>query len=145
VCFAGEPCTSWSVLVPDCSSEVAMATVRQNAVCRDGPTKEYPILAYFNVGDVLNIVGMNQQGTSWVVENLANGRPCWIAGNLVDVGGDTSLVEVINPDPPPTPTEKPAAQSFNCAQFNTNSVACNAEPACWWDASVLPNGECKNK
>ena len=145
VCFEGEPCTSWSVLVPDCRSDAATANVRQNAVCRDGPTTEYPILAYFEVGSVLKIVGKNQQDTSWVVENPANGRPCWIAGNLVDVSGDITQVSIINPGPPPTPTEKPAAQSFNCAQFNTNPVACNAEPACWWDASVLPNGECKNK
>ncbi len=145
VCFEGQPCTSWSVPVPDCRSEAATAIVRQNAVCRDGPTTEYPILAYFEVGTVLKIVGKNQQDTSWVVENPANGRPCWIAGNLVDVSGDITQVSIINPGPPPTPTEKPAAQSFNCAQFNTNPVACNAEPACSWDASVLPNGECKNK
>ncbi len=124
VCFEGEPCTSWSVLVPDCSSEVATANVRQNAVCRDGPTKEYPILAYFNVGEVLNIVGKNQQGTSWVVENPTNGRPCWIAGNLVDFSGDITQVSIINPDPPPTPTTEPEENPPSlppCSSYGPNN------------------------
>jgi hypothetical protein len=145
VCFEGEYCTTWTVPVPNCFREAATANVRQNAVCRDGPTKEYPILAYFEVGTVLKIIGKNQQGTSWVVENPSAGGQCWIAGNLVDVSGDTTQISIINAGPPPTPTEKPAAQPFNCAQFNTNPGACSAEPACWWDASVFPNGECKNK
>ena len=123
----------------------ATATVKENAVCRDGPTKEYKILAYFNAGTVLNIVGKNRAGNSWVVENPVNRRNCWIFGGLVDVIGDTGLVMIVNPDPPPTPTQKPEENPpFNCSQYNTNPGACSKEAACYWDQIVQPNA-CKNK
>jgi uncharacterized protein YraI len=141
VCFAGEPCYTWSVPVLDCFEEAATANVRQNAVCRDGPTKEYPILAYFDAGTVLKIVGKNQQGTSWVVENPSTGGQCWIAGNLVDVTGDLTQVSIINPGLPPTPTPKPEEHSpFNCSQFTLVSD-CIANPACYWS----PSQKCENK
>jgi uncharacterized protein YgiM (DUF1202 family) len=113
----------------------ATATVKENSVCRSGPTKEYKILAYFNAGTVLNIVGRNRAGNSWVVENPVNRRNCWIFGGLVDVIGDTGLVMIVNPDPPPTPTQKPEIQPFSCSQI-TDKNTCDGHTGCKWNDNL---------
>jgi hypothetical protein len=118
------------------------ATAKVDITCRSGPTAEYPILDFLRPGTVLNVVGRNRAGDSWVVDDPNIGRSCWVYGERVEVAGDSGLVMIVNPDPPPTPTpETPhggQSPSVNCSQYNSNT--CNQHPACTWTG-----GGCKNK
>ncbi len=134
------------IIDPDPPNIPPMAMIQVNANCRSGPTADYQVLDILLGGAELPIQGQNRAGDSWLVEDAAIGKDCWVYGDWVDVIGDINLVMIINPDPPdlilPTAT---AETAFNCAQFNTNPVACDGNQACKWDSNVPPNGVCKNK
>lgn len=123
-----------------------IATLIDDAACRSGPSMDYAIVDYLAQGLSLPISGRNPTSTWWQVY-LPNLNSCWVYEDLVDIGGDTGLVMVIDPEPPhlvlPTATHTPESV-VNCAQY-TNPNTCIANPACWWDSSVPPNGVCKNK
>ncbi len=128
------------------------------ANCRSGPTMDYPVVRVLHQGEEYPLVGRSQDGLTWVIglvdiddditwtpeEIRENG--CWVNGELGEVLGDVSLVQLMDPDPPhsplvPTPTSIP----FNCAQYNADQKACSAQPACKWDPNGSPNSPCVNK
>ena len=125
-------------LVPGIPPEsiIPIARLLENANCRSGPTTEYQIMDILPDGTELPIQGQNRAGDSWLVKDPTIGRNCWVSGSMVEVIGDTSLVEIIDPDPPTTPTSPPP--QVNCAQYTSNY--CNAQPAC----TLTANG-CVNK
>ncbi|PWH13115.1 MAG: hypothetical protein DDG60_10995 [Anaerolineae bacterium] len=124
--------------------------VLTNANCRSGPTRDYPVRSFVTAGSQYAIRARNSHGDAWMIFDPAINGTCWIYGGLAEVFGDTDLVMIIDPEPPdltmPEATKMPKPQPVtDCSQYNTNPAACNANPACYWDASVPPNGVCKNK
>jgi hypothetical protein len=143
-CFPEPPAPPASSPVPPTVSPPAimltpMVTIREPTNCRSGPTTEYPVLDILAAGAQLPIQGKNQAGDSWLVEDPIIGKNCWVSGAWVDVIGDPSLVQIINPDPPtitlPTATSVPP---YNCAQFNANTCQINNHP-CIWNGIVCVN------
>lgn len=127
------------------------AVVRATANCRSGPTADYLLLDILMPGTQLPIQGQNRAGDAWLVEDSNIHGTCWIYGNLVDVIGNTSLVMIVDPEPPsitlPTATATTATTRVDCSQYKTNPLACNNNQACWWDPKDPPNsnGSCKNR
>lgn len=117
------------------------------ANCRSGTSLGYPILSILPAGQQYDIEARNTAGDYWRIFDPAIDSSCWVFGDLVEVSGDTSLVMIIDPEPPglTRPSDTPAQAGVDCSQYNTDPVACNNNQACWWDSSVPPNGECKNK
>lgn len=124
-----------------------IADVKIGANCRSGPGMDYPVLDILAQGLSLPINGRNPQGTWWQVLNANIQRNCWLAGNVIDLSGDTNSVPVIAVAPPePTPTDTPVhVAPFKCAQYNQNRNACEANPACKWDYENSPVSPCVNK
>ncbi|MDH7487427.1 MAG: SH3 domain-containing protein [Anaerolineae bacterium] len=81
--------------------------VQQDRVnVRQGPGTAYPLLGQVTRGTSLQIVGRNAAGDWWQV-CCVNGQQVWITGQLVQVQGDTSAVQVVASVPPPPPTATP--------------------------------------
>jgi len=124
---------------PPTESTSPMALVLEPANCRSGPTTEYPVLDILVEGAQLPIQGRNRAGDSWLVEDANISHTCWVHGSMVEVIGDTSLVMIVDPDPPHTAVPEPSDTApFNCAQYNSN--LCSSHPQCIWEG-----GSCKNK
>lgn len=78
---------------------------------RQGPGTNYAIAGQTTQSTRLEIIGRNAGGDWWQV-CCVDGRQVWIANSLVQVEGDTGMVQVaanIPPPPPPTATPIPAA------------------------------------
>ncbi len=116
--------------------------------CRSGPALDYPILSILPAGEQFEIHGRNTDGDAWQVFDPEIGGACWVNADLVEVIGDSSLVEIVIPSPPPLigPTDTPAS-IVDCSQYNGALwQSCNLDPACYWDPTGgTGNGECKNK
>jgi hypothetical protein len=108
------------------------------ANCRSGPTTDYPLLSILSEGNEYEIRGRNQAGDSWLVLDQAINDTCWVAGDLVEVLGDISQVEVVeSAPPPPTPTNTPVV----CSSFTDKSTC--EQYGCTWDPNYQPSGRCK--
>jgi hypothetical protein len=116
-----------------------------DANCRSGPNKDYPVLSVLPPEGEYDIQGVNPAGDSWLILNPQLETPCWVYDEWVDVIGDISQVEVIDPEPPSIdiPTETPA--TVNCAQYNNDNVACEQSPYCKWSPNTSPNSPCVNE
>jgi hypothetical protein len=136
----GTACTPATLIPVSTDTSHPLAVVLESANCRSGPTTEYPVLDILVEGAQLPIQGRNQAGDSWLVEDANINHTCWVHGTMVEVIGDTSLVNIIDPEPPTTPVPEPSDTApFNCAQFNANTCTVNNHP-CLWTA-----GGCVNK
>jgi len=123
-----------------------MADVKQPANCRSGPGMDYVVLDLIAQGTSLLINGRNQASTWWQVLDANIQRNCWLAGNVIDLSGDTNSVPVIAVAAP-TPTDTPVPVGpgpVNCAQYTSNTCPQHAD-ACRWDPKAAPGGKCVNK
>jgi len=74
---------------------------------RKGPGTAYNTAGQVTQGTSLEIVGRNAASDWWQV-CCVSGQQVWITGQLVQVQGDTSGVQVVSvPPPPPTATPRP--------------------------------------
>lgn len=131
------------------ASGIPYAEVVVNANCRTGPTLEYPVMDTLPAENQYEIHARNRLGGAWLIFNSRINDFCWIDADLVRVIGDTSLVDIVDLEPPhqepPAIDTSDAPTSVDCSIFNQNPVECENNNACWWDPSVAPNGVCKNK
>lgn len=81
---------------------VPIVTATQDANCRMGPSTGYGVTNSLLAGQTAPITGRNADSSWWVIN--IGGSECWIWGELVIVGGDTSQMPVITPPPLPTAT-----------------------------------------
>ncbi|MEW6094819.1 MAG: hypothetical protein AB1531_12735 [Chloroflexota bacterium] len=143
----GRPCPP-DVSEPSAPTPSSPPTAKtlDHANCRAGPSLDFPVLSILPAGNQYEIRARNTPGDSWMVFDPSINNTCWVFADLVEVfGGDTGLVMIIDPDPPPLVMPTETAETVDCSQYNTDQNACNANQACWWDSSVPPNGTCKNK
>ncbi len=110
---------------------IPIARLVENANCRSGPTIKYQIMDILTDGTELPIQGRNRAGDSWLVEDLTIGKNCWVSGSMVEVIGDTSLVEIINPDPPGAPPFARLLENANCRSGPTTEYRNHGCPAGW--------------
>jgi hypothetical protein len=76
-----------------------------NSNCRSGPLTIYGVIDYLLKNQQTPIVGRDAQWNWWVVERIGSPGTCWVANNLVDEQGDTSLVPIVAAPPTPTPAD----------------------------------------
>jgi len=89
--------------------------------CRQGPSTLYPVLGYLLVGQTSTVQGRHASSSNpwWFIENPKKpGQYCWVWGQTTRVTGDTSMLPVITPPPPPTLTPTSGAVSI-AASFVT--------------------------
>ncbi len=145
----GGACDADTPLLTEESPAVPFAEVIIHANCRTGPTLEYPVMDTLPAGTRYEIRGRNRLGGAWLVMNPRIEDECWVDAGLTRVIGDTSLVEIIDPELPPyEPPSEDSSDSqpgIDCSMYNQNPIACENTNVCWWDSSVAPNGVCKNK
>ena len=114
-----------------------LAKTVETANCRSGPTTEYPIRSILPAETEYEIRARNQSGDSWYVYDPVIGYACWVAGDLVEVSGDTSQVPIIEAAPlAPTPTDTPVP--VNCSQYNGLTCEADNHP-CKWTGNLCVN------
>jgi hypothetical protein len=90
------------------------ATAKMNANCRAGPSTAHNEWGYALDGDVVEVVGRNEDGTWLNVLNPHGAGKCWLAIFALDVPFDVNgLPAVSYPTPPPSDDggeQPPAAQ-----------------------------------
>ena len=113
---------------PEPGDPTATVTSRAGVNVRTGPGLEYDIIGIAPYDTELEVVGVSQDGTWWIVNipgSLNNHG--WISGEHVDVeNGDDVLVIPAPPTPtpaaPPTPTATPAPDiSFTASRTTINA------------------------
>ncbi len=75
---------------------------------RAGPGTNHPLVGSAKQGEIYPVEGRTADG-SWLEICCIDGRPAWVAANVVGTGGDMASVQVAQniPTPPPTPTPMP--------------------------------------
>ncbi len=76
-----------------------MATANQNLNIRSGPGTAYPITGTFYEGELVPVIGKNDDG-SWILLSLNDGGSGWVSTPFTTVG-DLSGVPVVDVPPPP--------------------------------------------
>ncbi len=110
--------------------QVPMAVVSVNSNCRKGPSPDYdPPVSVLRTGDRAEIFGRNNNRTWWYVQIPGKpGQFCWVWGNNVNVEGDTSGVQYVEPPPIPiTPTFTPSPDVEFDPSFD-NVHNCGGDP-----------------
>lgn len=86
---------------------IPMVSVSVNTNCRKGPGAPYEIIGYLLVGEEAVVVGKDEWGISWIIENPDAAGNCWLWGQYASVEGDIEPLPVMTPPPTPTPTLTP--------------------------------------
>ncbi|MEW6239382.1 MAG: hypothetical protein AB1564_01045 [Chloroflexota bacterium] len=79
--------------------------------CFGGPGADYRLIASFESGDEVEVVGKDDYGEYWIVVDPKSGRGCWIRREGTTVQGITDYLP--NLLPPPTPLPDPPAAPGN--------------------------------
>ncbi|MEW6030102.1 MAG: hypothetical protein AB1554_11565 [Chloroflexota bacterium] len=81
--------------------------------CFGGPGADYRLIASFEAGDEVKVVGKDDYGEYWIVVDPKSGRGCWIRREGTTAQGITDYLP--NLLPPPTPLPDPPAAPTNLA------------------------------
>jgi len=96
--------------------QVPMLSASVDTRCRLGPSTTWDVLSFILVGQQAEILGINPEGTWWLIRDPANRyRSCWVWGQTTYPINNASMVPIVQPPPPPTTV--PSA-SFNLAYVN---------------------------
>ncbi len=79
--------------------------------CFSGPGAGYRLIASFESGDEVEVVGKDDYGEYWIVIDPKSGRGCWIRREGTTAQGVTDYLP--NLLPPPTPLPDPPAAPAN--------------------------------
>ncbi|MDA0244658.1 MAG: hypothetical protein OT477_14660 [Chloroflexi bacterium] len=87
----------------------------QDMNVRQGPSTQYPIVAYLPQGQIALIVGQNPEGTWWKIAcpTGATAAECWVSGGAQFTTASNVAgvpVAAVPPTPTPAPTNTPAPE-----------------------------------
>ena len=109
------------------SSDTAMASAPEASDLRSGPGKSYPVVAKTKPGQLLEIIGRDQETSWWEIRY--GGQEVWIAASAVSTTGPIDRVPVVEDVPtppppaatrtprPPTATPKPLPRTKTDQEF----------------------------
>lgn len=114
---------------PEPEDPTAVVTARTGVNVRTGPGLEYTVLGTAPYLTELEITGVSQDGTWWVVAlpTNYNGGQGWVAEEYVEArNADGVLVVPAPPTPIPASTATPTATPAPEIEFNANRTTINA-------------------
>ncbi len=120
---AALPAATAAPLLQDAPS--ASITASQIVNLRSGPGTAYNRVGQLKAGQTLPIVGKNQDGSWWQVQQ-ANGSKAWIAGWLVRASGAVDQIAVAQ-DIPKAPVQAAAAPAPSAPGFFGYGIQINPE------------------
>jgi hypothetical protein len=83
--------------------QVPMLAATVDTRCRQGPTTAWDVLGYLLVGQQAEILGINPEGTWWLIRDPVNRyQSCWVWGETTYPINDARMVPIVQPPPPPT-------------------------------------------
>jgi hypothetical protein len=90
---------------PTSTPSEAMLSVSVDTNCRTGPGDVYEVVGYLEVGQKARIVGHDDSGNFFVIENPQGGEDCWVWGQYVGTEGDWASLPVVLSPHTPTPNK----------------------------------------
>ena len=81
-----------------------MVTVSIDTNCRTGPGLAYDQIGVLLRGESAVIVGQEETGNYWIIENPDRSGTCWLWAQYATVTGNVSGLPLLTPPPSPTPT-----------------------------------------
>jgi RNA polymerase sigma-70 factor (ECF subfamily) len=99
--------TGTPTITPSSTPTIPLATLIQNANCRQGPGKDYAVVTSLLKSQSVEIDGRNQGNTWWWIR-LPNSRAhCWVSAALVITSGNVNKQPVIAAPDLQIPTDTP--------------------------------------
>jgi hypothetical protein len=103
--------------------ENTRAEVLKNTNCRTGPKDIFDLIQIFSAGDMVDLLGENEEGTFWYVRDRENSEiECWVWKEYVSARGDTAYLPVFTPPPEPAPILNFAVSYKNTSGETTVTV-----------------------
>ncbi len=90
--------------------------------CFGGPGADYRLIASFESGDEVGVVGKDDYGEYWIVVDPKSGRGCWIRREGTTAQGVTDYLPNLLPPPTPLP-DPPAAPTDLTARYDCARAA----------------------
>lgn len=109
--------------------------VLQQAFCRFGPSIKFHAEATTEVGQILPILGLDQE-KKWLLTRI-DGKECFLYIGVGQPDGPLGAIPLAEPVPDPTP-----APSTNCSQYTTQETCKNAD--CTWNIVAGAPSFCSN-
>ncbi len=79
----------------------------KNAFCRKGPGINYSDTTAVPLGDIVDILGVSQDGEWYYIFWSKFNASCWVAKSTGQPSGDLQLISILTPPPTPLPTAIP--------------------------------------
>ena len=84
--------------------EERSAYLSGNTNCRFGPGDVYDLIHIFLAGDMVDLIGKNEDETFWYIQGQEDETlNCWLWGKYATPDGDTTSLKILTPPPTPTP------------------------------------------
>jgi uncharacterized protein YraI len=132
---------SWSFRIDAERSCLPFFRFTRNAFCRSGPGQIYKELTGITSGELVEVIGRDQQSSWWYISWEKHSVRCWVSAVTGQVIGNPDQVPVVDVPPPtlspsPLPPAHPEATPTpeSCSRYK-DSKTCEANSACRW---VLP-------
>ncbi len=88
--------------------------------CRSGPSPDFQVIATYNAGTTVNLVGKDSADSYWIVQDPTSGNRCWISVQEATPGGSFDTLPEMTPQPVTGDAPgKPAKGVWNFACDNT--------------------------
>lgn len=94
---------------PSPTPEYALAVAKSAGNVRSGPSTAYPRIGTLRTGASYQITGQNEASNWWQI--AFDGKSGWVSGDIVNIGGNTEGVAVVQVAPPPTAAPRAPATS----------------------------------
>ena len=84
--------------------EQRSAYLSGNTNCRFGPGDVYDLIHIFLTGDMVDLIGKNEDESFWYIQDKEGGTiNCWLWSKYATPDGDTTDLKILTPPPTPTP------------------------------------------
>ena len=77
-----------------------MASAKEKVDCYGGPDENgYPLVAMFETGETMEIVGRDESAGYWIVMDTKSGKGCWVKSQSVQTQGAVEPLPILIPAP----------------------------------------------
>jgi hypothetical protein len=99
-----------------------LITINEQANCYGGPDKDgYALIAVFEKGEQVDLVGKNTSGKYWIVIDHKSNKGCWVESQYTVAQGAINTLPILIPAPTvssrPSPPEN-LVVSFKCTKIH---------------------------